>query len=77
MSERQTKNRRCPTLKKIDGKGGYLRESITEGGGRERVVLSGEIYRDRLQRQNKVDTRKDRASQRMRRSQNIRTYYQR
>ena len=37
------------------------------------AVLLGEFYRDRLQRENKLDTGEDRMSQRMRRSQKIRT----
>ena len=42
----------------------------------EEAVLLGQLYRDRLQRENKLDTGEDRMSQRMRRSQKIRTYCQ-
>ena len=37
------------------------------------AVLSGQLYRDRLQKENKLDIGEDRKSQRMRRSQKIRT----
>ena len=40
---------------------------------RKKAVLLGQFYRDRLQRENKLDTGEDRTSQRIRRSQKIRT----
>ena len=47
----------------------YLRGS----GEREKTVLLGQLYRDRLQRETKLDISEYRMSQRMRRSQKIRT----
>jgi hypothetical protein len=47
------------------GKGRYLRE---QGWG---VVLPVVFYRDRLKRENKLDTGKDRMSQKMRRLEQI------
>ena len=49
-----------------------LRDRETERQ-RDRAALLGQLYRDRLQRENKLDTGEDRMSQRMRRSQKIRT----
>ena len=43
-----------------------------ERKGKEEVLL-GQYYRDKLQRENKLDTDKDRRSQRIRKSQKIRT----
>ena len=43
-------------------KGSYLTESSTE---RPEAVLSGQLYRDRLQRENKLGACEDRKSQRM------------
>ena len=40
---------------------------------RKEVVLPGQLYRDRLQRQNKLDTGEDRMSQTRRRSRKVRT----
>ena len=37
-------------------------------GGVARAVLLGQLYRERLQRKNKLDTGEDRMSQRVRRS---------
>jgi hypothetical protein len=51
-----------------------LREQCREE--EKEAVLQGELYRGRLQRGNKLDTGEDRMSQRMRRSQKIRTYSQ-
>ena len=42
----------------------------------ERTVLLRQLYRDKLQKENKLDAGEDRMSQRMRRSQKIRTAYQ-
>ena len=39
----------------------------------EEAVLLGQLYKDRLQRENKLDTDEDRMSQIMRRSQRIKT----
>ena len=50
--------------------GGRERERERE---RERAVIPGKLYRHRLQRENELDTGKDRRCQRMRQSQNIRT----
>ena len=56
------------------GKRGYLREHHRkEKEEREEAVLPGQLYRDRLQRENKLDRSEDRKSQRMKRSQKIRT----
>lgn len=55
------------------GKGNYLRG----GAEREEAVLLGQFYKDRLQRENKLDTDEDRMSQIMRRSQRIKTDWQR
>jgi hypothetical protein len=53
---------------------------ITSGAGcagkeerRKETVLLGQLNRDKLQRENKLDTGEDRMNQRMRRSQKIRT----
>jgi hypothetical protein len=51
----------------------YRREQRKNKGG---AVLPGQLYRKRLYRENKLDIGKDRTSQRMRRSQKIRTYCQ-
>jgi hypothetical protein len=53
------------------GKGSYLSKSSIEKKRKEAVLL-GQLYRDRLQRENKLDTGEDRMSQGMRMSQ-IRT----
>ena len=60
-----------PNSKEKRGKRSYLREQCREE--EKEAVLQGEFYRDRLQRENKLDTGEDRMSQRMRRSQKIRT----
>jgi hypothetical protein len=49
-----------------------LRGSAERG---TRQFLPGQLYRDRLQRENKLDTAEDGTSQRMRRSQKIRTRF--
>jgi hypothetical protein len=53
------------------GKGNFLSKSSIEKKRKEAVLL-GQLYRARLQRENKLDTGEDRMSQRMRMSQ-IRT----
>jgi hypothetical protein len=51
-------------------KKGYLREHHRKEEKREReeAVLLEDFYRDRLQKDNKLDTGEDRTSQRIRRS---------
>jgi hypothetical protein len=44
------------------GKGSYLSKSSIEKKRKEAVLL-GQLYRDRLQRENKLDTGEDRMSQ--------------
>ena len=47
---------------------------LREGQCREEeAVLLGQLHRDRLQRENKLDTDEDKTNQRMRRNQWIRT----
>jgi hypothetical protein len=53
------------------GKRSYYRRKKEEG--EREAVLLGQLYRDKLQRENKLGTGEDRRSQRMRRSQKIRT----
>ena len=73
MNQRKIwQNRIHPTLTQERGKESYLREWCRGGGRGKRAVLLGQLYRDRLQRENKLDTGEDRTSQRMRRSQKIR-----
>ena len=48
----------------------------TEKEERKEAVLLGQLYRDRLQRENKLDTGEDRLNQRRGRNQKIRTYFQ-
>ena len=54
------------------------REATERGNHTEKgkAALLGQLYRDRLQRKNKLDTGDDRMYQRRRRSQKIRTYCQ-
>jgi hypothetical protein len=56
-------------------KGKLLKRAVQrERGWRGReAVLPGHLYRDRLQRDNKLDIGEDRTSQRMRRSQKSQT----
>ena len=61
-----------PNSQEKRGKGSYLREH-RERKKDKKTVLLGELYRPRLQRQNKLDTDADRMNQRMRRSPMIRT----
>ena len=48
-------NRICPTLKRRERKEKLLKRQCI----RERSVLPGEFYRDRLERENKLDTGED------------------
>ena len=74
MNQRKIwQNRIHPTLTQERGKESYLREWCRGGGRGKRAGLLGQLYRDRLQRENKLDTGEDRRSQKMRRSQKIRT----
>jgi hypothetical protein len=53
-----------------------LLKSTTEKRGKRKrkdAVLLGQLYRDRVQRENKAETGGDRTRQRLRRSQRIRT----
>ena len=48
-------------------------EQCREREGKKEAVLLGQLYRDRLQRENKLDTDEDNTSQRMGSSSKIRT----
>lgn len=65
MNQREIwQNKICPSLTRRERKGRYLRKSTT---GSRRQLLLGESYRDRLKRENKLDTGEDRMSQRIKR----------
>jgi hypothetical protein len=57
------------------GKRGNIKGSSAEGG-KKGLVLLGQLYIDKSQRENNLDTSEDRMSQRMRKIQRIRTYCQ-
>ena len=80
-------NRTCPTLTRTERKGKLLEQGQREEEEEEEKEeekeeeeeeettdsFTGQLQGDRLQRENKLDTGEDRASQRMRRRQKIRT----
>ena len=51
------------------GKGSYLRQQCSE---EKKAVFLGQLYRDRLHRENKLNIDEDRMNQRMGRNQKIR-----
>lgn len=76
-TERDLTEQDLPNSQEKREKRGYLRESSEKGKkDRGQADLPRQQYRERLQKEHKLGTGKDRMSQRMRSNQKIRTYFQ-